>query len=155
MIFFLQTRVSIDVEDKHATQTSVPIPPPTDEVDITSDVIKSIPTDDIDLIKFVINTMLENNYNKKVDINEIMRELENFYLSNNLDTYKTFIIEYFNQRNSETEVMHIDFCFESYIYTYNDFYTDIYSNIFCVGTTRYGIVKIYILQLILLTSKII
>jgi hypothetical protein len=111
MIFFLQTRVSIDVEDKHATQTSVPIPPPTDEVDITSDVIKSIPTDDIDLIKFVINTMLENNYNKKVDINEIMRELENYYLSNNLDTYKTFIIEYFNQRNSETEVMHIDFCF--------------------------------------------
>ena len=95
------------MEDKHATQTSVPIPPPTDEVDITSDVIKS---DDIDLIKFVINTMLENNY-KKVDINEIMRELENFYFTNNLDTYKTFIIEYFNQRNSETEVMHIDFCF--------------------------------------------
>ncbi len=29
----------MDVEDKHATQTSVPIPsPPTDEVDITSDV---------------------------------------------------------------------------------------------------------------------
>jgi hypothetical protein len=81
------------VEDKHATQTSVPIPPPTDEVDITSDVIKSIPTDDIDLIKFVINTMLENNYNKKVDINEIMRELENYYFTNNLDTYKTFIIE--------------------------------------------------------------
>jgi len=44
MIFFLQTRVFIDVEDKHATQTSVPIPPPIDEVDITSDVIKSIPT---------------------------------------------------------------------------------------------------------------
>jgi len=43
-IFFLQTRISIDVEDKHATQTSVPIPPPTDEVDIKSDVIKSIPT---------------------------------------------------------------------------------------------------------------
>jgi hypothetical protein len=108
------------VEDKHASQTTVPIPPTTDEVDITSDVIVSVPTDDIDLIKLAIDTMLENNYNKKVDINEIMRELENFYLSNNLDTYKTFIIEYVNQRNSETEVMHIDFCFESYLYTYND-----------------------------------
>jgi len=138
------------VEDKHATQTSVPIPPTTDEVDITSDVIVSVPTDDIDLIKLAIDTMLKN---KMVDINETMRELEIFYLSNKLKNYKTFIIEYVNQRNSETEVMHIDFCLKHTFIHIIIFYTDyyfhgrgkypIYSNIFCVVSTRYSIVNIY------------
>ena len=50
MIFFQRTRISIDVENKHATQTSVPIPPTTDEVDRTLDVIKSVSTDEIDLL---------------------------------------------------------------------------------------------------------
>ena len=61
--------------------------------------VKSVPTNDIDLIKLAIDTMLNNNGNKNVDINEIMRELETFYFSNKLENYTTFINEYVNQRN--------------------------------------------------------
>ena len=56
----------------------------------------------------------ENNHKKKLDINDIMKTLETFYFSNKLDIYKPFIIKYTNYRNSEIEVMHIDFCFEKY-----------------------------------------
>jgi len=71
--------------------------------------MKSVPTDDIKLIELVTDTMSFNNNHKKVDINDIMREFDSFYISNKLEKYKPFIIEYANKRNSEAEVMYIDF----------------------------------------------
>ena len=71
--------------------------------------VKSVPNNDIDIIKLAIDTMLNDNGYKNFDINKIMRELETFCLSNKLENYKTFINEYVNQKTSETEVMHIEF----------------------------------------------
>ena len=83
-----------------------------------------IPRDDMQFIEVTIDLMsTEKNHKKKLDINDIMKKLETFYFSNKLDIYKLFIIKYTNYRKSEIEIMHIDFCFESYIYTYNDIFS--------------------------------
>jgi hypothetical protein len=71
-----------------------------------------IPRDDMQFIEVTIDSMsTENNHKKKLDINDIMKKLETFYFSNKLDIYKPFIIKYTNYRNSEIEVMHIEFLF--------------------------------------------
>ena len=66
-------------------------------------------------IEVTIDSMsTENNHKKKLDINDIMKKLETFYFSNKLDIYKPFIIEYTNYRNSEAEVMHIEFVIHTF-----------------------------------------
>ena len=68
--------------------------------------------------------MSKDNNHKKLDINDIMKKLNPLSLSKELDIYKPFIIEYTNYRNSETEVMQLDFVLNHTFIHIMIFYTD-------------------------------
>ena len=83
-----------------------------------------IPPDVMKFIKVTIDSMSTDNNHKKLNIIDIMKELHNFHFYNKLEQYKPFIIEYANQRNSEAEVMHIDFVLNHTFIHIMIFYTD-------------------------------
>ena len=68
--------------------------------------------------------MSTDNNHKKLEFNDIMRRLNTYYFSDKLEQYKPFIIEYANYRNSEAEVMHIDFVLNHTFIHIMIFYTD-------------------------------
>jgi len=77
------------------------------------------------LIEVTIDSMsTENNHKKKLDINDIMKRLGNSYFPDKLVLYKPFIIEYTNYRNSDIEVMHIEFVLNHTFIHIMIFYTD-------------------------------
>jgi len=83
-----------------------------------------IPPYDMQLIEVTIDSMTSDYNHKMLDINNIMKEMDTYYFSNKLDTYKPFIIEYANHRNKEAEVMHIDFDFNHTFIHIIIFYTE-------------------------------
>ena len=51
-----------------------------------------IPLDDIKLMEVLIDSLSTENNHKKLDINDIMKQLDTFLFYNELDKYKPFII---------------------------------------------------------------
>ena len=88
--------------------------------------MKSVPIlpDEKMYIEVLIESMSTDNNHKKLDINDIMKKLNPLSLSKELDIYKPFIIEYTNYRNSETEVMQLDFVLNHTFIHIMIFYTD-------------------------------
>ena len=75
-------------------------------------------------IEVIIDSMSTDNNHKKLDINDIMKRLGNHYFPDKLEKYEPFIIEYTNYRNSETEVMQLDFVLNHTFIHIMMFYTD-------------------------------
>ena len=88
--------------------------------------MKSVPIlpDEKMYIEVLIESMSTDNNHKKLDINDIMKKLNPLSLSKELDIYKPFIIEYTNYRNSEAEVMQLDYVFNNTFIHIMLFYTD-------------------------------
>jgi len=94
-------------------------------------------------IEVIIDSMSTDNNHAKLDINDIMKRLGNHYFPDKLEKYKPFIIEHTNYRNSETEVIYIEFVLNHTFIHIMIFYTET-SFRKRQYNTRYGIVNIYI-----------
>jgi len=63
----------------------------------------------VEVIQAVINVIVTDNKRKRLSLNDIMKALDTYYMSNDLEKYKPLTHEYVYQKNYEEEVIHIYF----------------------------------------------